>query len=310
MNMDQPQNAQEFYHKLFRSLFFYLLFIFTSHSLIAQDDLLSKLELETGSNKAVYVLASFKGDKIINIQTNETVKKNNLDVRVNHLFGNIGKESGGGFHNLYGFDQSQDIRIGFHYGISDRFMAGVSRSKRNENFEGLLKFKLLQQTTNDKTPLSITLFGNATFSAKSASLVEKDIHRLTYNSQIILSRKFSPKFSIVLTPSFLHRNFIEAEDQNDIISVGGGFRLKVTQSTSIIADYFHSFRPKISGTEYFAPLGIGVEIETGGHVFSIMFTNASGILENDFLVNTVDDWAKGGIKFSFIVSRMFKFGKS
>lgn len=276
----------------------------------AQDDLLSKLEAETAKDKSETVLATFKGDKVINIQTNETVKKNNLDVRVNHLFGNIGTESGGGFHNLYGFDQSQDIRIAFHYGLSDRLMAGFSRSKRNENFEGLLKFKLLQQTTDKKIPLSITLFGNTTFSARSASLVEKDIHRLTYNAEMVLARKFSSKFSLVLIPSFLHRNFVEAGDNNDVFSIGGGFRLKLTQSTSIIADYFHSFRPTVPGREYRDPLGLGVEIETGGHVFSIMFTNASGILENDFLVNTQDDWAKGGIKFSFIVSRMFKFGKS
>jgi hypothetical protein len=285
-----------------------MIFLF-SMTAVAQDDLLSKLESATDDSTPEYILATFKGDKIINIQTNETVKKNNLDVRVNHLFGNIGKKSGGGFHNLYGFDQSQDIRIAFHYGITDRLMAGVSRSKRNENFEGLLKFKLLQQTTNNKIPLSITLFNNATFSAKSASLVKKDIHRLTYNSEVILTRKFSSKFSFALIPSYLHRNYVEAEDNNDIFSLGAGFRLKITQSTSIIADYFHSFRPEVPGREYFDPLGIGVEIETGGHVFSIMFTNASGIVENDYLVNTVDEWAKGGIKFSFIVSRMFKFGK-
>ncbi|TAH40331.1 MAG: hypothetical protein EYC69_10995 [Bacteroidetes bacterium] len=284
--------------------------LFSAGSLFAQDDLLSKLESVSEDGKSEYVLASFKGDKIINVNTTETVKKQNLDVRIHHLFGNIGKESGGGFHNLYGFDQSQDIRIGFHYGLSDRLMAGLSRSKRNENFEGLLKFKLLQQTTDKKTPLSITLFGNATFSAKAASLVDKDVHRLTYNTQVILARKFSSKFSLVLIPSYLHRNFVEAEDENDIISIGGGFRWKFTKSTSIIADYFHSFRSDIPGREFFDPIGLGVEIETGGHVFSIMFTNASGILENDYLVNTEDDWAKGGIKFSFIVSRMFKFGKS
>jgi hypothetical protein len=290
---------------------FFLLYSFTflSIGLYAQDDLLSKLQEETGPLPREVVLGTFKGDKIINVQTNETVKKNNLDVRINHLFGNIGKESGGGFHNLYGFDQSQDIRIAFHYGITDRLMAGWSRSKRNENFEGLLKFKLLQQTTDKKVPLGITLFGNATYSAKSGALVEKDIHRLTYNAEMILTRKFSSRFSIAIIPSFLHRNFVEAEDNNDIFSLGGGFRLKITQSTSFVADYYHSFRPKMTGHDFYDPIGAGFEIETGGHVFSIMFTNASGILENDYLVNTVDDWTKGGMKFSFIISRMFKFGK-
>lgn len=293
----------------FKSTGLCMMLLLLAGTINAQDDLLNKLEAETKGGETEYVLASFKGDKVINIQTNETVKKNNLDVRINHLFGNIGKQSGGGFHNLYGFDQSQDIRIAFHYGFTDRLMVGMSRSKRNENFEGLIKFKLLQQTTDKHIPLSITLFGNSTFSAKSAALVDNDIHRLTYNAELILARKFSSRFSALIIPSFLHRNLVEDSDENDIFSIGGGFRLKITQSTSLIADYFHSFRPEIPGRKYYDPLGIGVEIETGGHVFSIMFTNASGILENDFLVNTEDEWAKGGIKFSFIISRMFKFGK-
>ncbi|MBP6334595.1 MAG: hypothetical protein KA444_03910 [Bacteroidia bacterium] len=283
-----------------------LLFHFAS----AQDDLLNKLLEETGPAKREYVLATFKGDKIINIQTNETVKKNNLDVRINHLFGNIGAESGGGFHNLYGFDQSQDIRIAFHYGITDRLMTGVSRSKRNENFEGLVKYKLLQQTTDNGMPISVTVFSNVTYSAKAAALVEKDIHRFTYNTQAIFTRKFSSKFSLAIIPSYLHRNFVEADDENNTFSIGTGLRLKITQSTSLITDYFHTFRPTMPGTEYYDPFGIGVEIETGGHVFSLMLTNASGIIENDYLVNTVDSWSKGGMKFCFTISRMFKFGKS
>ncbi len=295
--------------KHIRFLLSLLLFLMTQ-GLFAQEDILSQLQSEVDPSEKEYVLATFKGDKVINVQTNETVKKDNLDVRINHLFGNIGKESGGGFHNLYGFDQSQDIRIALHYGITDRLTAGVSRSKRNENFEGLLKYKLLRQTSDKKIPISISLFTNATVSAKAAELVIKDIHRLTYNSQVIIARKFSTKFSMVLIPSYLHRNFVEAEDQNDVFSLGAGFRLKITQSTSLIADYFHTFRDDIPGRNYSDPLGIGIEIETGGHVFSLMFTNASGIIENDFLVNTVDEWSKGGVKFSFIISRMFKFGNS
>lgn len=275
----------------------------------SQDELLKQLQQETGTNGNNKVIAVFKGDKIINLQTNETVKKKNLDFRVNHLFGNVGKKSGGGPHNLYGFDQSADIRIGFHYGITDRLMAGVSRSKRMENLEGLLKFKALEQSVDNRMPVGLTLFTNATYSAIDKSLVEKSAHRMTYVTQAIISRKFSSGFSMVIVPSYLHRNVVSADDENDVMSIGAGFRLKVTPSTSVILDYVHTLGRDQLIAETFAPLGAGVEIETGGHVFTIMFTNASGILENDFLVNTQDDWAEGGFKFSFIVSRMFQIGK-
>ena len=291
--------------KTINSLFFLLL---SAGQLIAQDDLLKQLQSETPQTEEK-VIATFKGTKIVNIQSNETVKKGNLDVRVKHLFGNIGTESGGGIHTLYGFDQSNDIQIALHYGITDRLMAGFSRSKRNENLEGLLKFRLIEQTTDNKKPIGIAVFGNATLSTISGALVDKFEHRMTYFAQVIVSKKFSSKFSAVLTPSFLHRNLVPENDQNDIIGLGAGLRCKVTRSTSVIADFSYVTPRADLSPERMNPVGIGIEIETGGHVFSMLFTNASGILENDYLPNTVDDWMKGGVKFSFIISRMFRFGK-
>lgn len=295
---------------MLKHTFSLLLFLITSLCVQAQDDLLKQLESQMKPAQNEPVLATFKGHKIINMMTNETVKKRNLDIRINHLFGNIGKESGGSVHNLYGFDQSQDIRIAAHYGFSDRLMAGWSRSKRNETLEALMKFKVLEQTTNHKIPISITVFGNATATTKSKTLVDKDIHRFTYFGELIVARKFSPKFSLIAAGGYLHRNLVSADDDNDVISLSGGLRLKFTPSASVILDYCHTFGREHLLEKTYDVLGAGIEIETGGHVFSIMFTNASGILENDYLVHTEDSWTKGGIKFSFIISRMFKFGNS
>jgi hypothetical protein len=284
------------------------LFIFISLSSVAQDDLLKQLETQTPSAKEP-VIATFKSTKIINVQTNETNKKRNLDFRVSHLFGNVSKESGGGSHNLYGLDQSNDIRIAFTYGITDRLMIGVSRCKRDENFDGDLKFRLLEQTTDNKSPLAITLFGQSTLSGKEniGGLYDKFEHRINHCAQIIFARKFSSNFSFEIVPSYVHRNIVSIGDENDLYSIGGGFRYKFTKSASVIADYFYTLnRPELTADDHYDPLGIGFEIETGGHVFTIMFTNASGILENDYIPNTVDSWSKGGFKFAFNISRTFK----
>lgn len=291
------------------TIFIFLFCIFNCKNSFSQDDLLKALQSEVpASNEKV--IAIFKGNKIINVETNETVRRKNLDFRISHLFGNIGKESGGGIHNLYGIDQAADIRLGFHYGLTDKLMIGVSRVKRNENFEGLVKYRLLEQTSNGNMPIGLTLYGNATHSIKSSELFEKDIYRLTYCAQMILTHKFSPKFSLAIIPGMVHRNFVQADDENTLYSLSGGFRCKFTRSASLIADYSYTFGRKDVFTDYKNVLGAGVEIETGGHVFSVMFTNASGLLENDYLVNTVDSWSKGGMKFSFIISRMFKLGKN
>ncbi len=272
------------------------------------EDLLKQLQTQE-KPMTEYVIATFKSTKIINLQTNETIKQRNLDFRVSHLFGNIGKESGGGIHDLYGLDQSNDIRISFNYGITDKLMVGVARAKRNEAFEGQAKYKLLEQTTDGKTPLAITLFAQSAMTTKEdvEGFYQKFIHRLDYCGQIILARKFSPRLSFELVPTWVHRNLVELGDSNDIYSVGGGVRWKFTRSSAIVVDYAHNVFPK-NRKGYQDPLGIGVEIETGGHVFTIMFTNAVGLLETDFIPNTYDSWNKGGMKFSFNISRMFKLG--
>jgi len=291
-----------------------LLFTLFSTAVFAQDDLLKQLESQSKPVREP-VIATFKSTKIINIQTNETNKKRNLDFRVSHLFGNVGEASGGGYHNFYGFDQSNDIRIAFNYGITDRLMVGVARAKRNEALEGTAKFKALEQTTDNKMPLSVSIFGESAFTtvANTQGYYDQTIHRLSYCGEVIIARKFSPRFSFEIVPTWIHRNIVNVGDTNDLILLGGGVRWKFTKSSAIVADYFYTISPTnraMPGVTYQDPLGAGVEIETGGHVFTIMFTNAIGLLETDFLANTVDSWSAGGFKFSFNISRTFKLGKA
>jgi len=183
-------------------------------------------------------------------------------------------------------------------------------TKRNENFEGLAKYRLLEQTSDMKMPIAITFFGNTTYSIKESPQLDKNVYRLTYCSQLVFARKFSSNFSFEIVPTYIHRNFVPADDQNNTFSLSGGMRLKFTRSTSIITDYSHTFGRKELNQTVYDVLGIGFEIETGGHVFSLLLSNASGCLPNDYMVNTQDSWGKGGMKMGFIISRMLPFGKT
>ena len=247
-------------------------FIFMCLSAGAQDNMMALLQKESDST-AEKTLATFKSPKLVNLQSPETVKKGNLEFRITHLFGNIGSESGGGVHTLYGFDQSNDIRIGFTYGLSDRLNIGFSRFKRFENLTGEIKFRALEQTSEGSMPLSITLWSNAAYSPRVGDF-EKSVHRMTFATQAVLARKFSSSLSFELVPSFVHQNLAPHGYENDIFSVGAGGRWKFTRSASIVVDYMYS------------------------------------ILENDYIPHTVDTWEKGGVKFSFHITRNFTFGKS
>jgi hypothetical protein len=290
----------------------YAFLLFFPASVFAQDDLMKILEEET-PKQSEKVIATFKTTRIINAQSLETVKARSLDFRIAHRFGSIGDTLTGGFHSLFGLDNSADIRIAFEYGITDRLTLGFSRSKRRENLEGLIKFRLLEQTTDNSTPIAVTLFSNAAFTPEKDvnGYYSNSLHRLSYTFQAIIGSKITSGFSLQVMPTLVHRNYVENfYDQNNLVSVGIGGRLKLTRSLGIIGDYFYNFnKEKYRDTTYYFPLGLGFELETGGHVFTIMFSNSAGLIENDFLPYTRESWLDGGYKFSFNISRVFTFPK-
>lgn len=294
--------------------FLTLLFLFSALSLAeAQEDLLAQLE-SAEPKISEKVFATFKTTRIVNGHSIETVKKNSLDFRITHHFGDVSGQ-GGGIHTLYGFDQASDIRIAFEYGISDRLTAGVGRSKIGEMLDGYLKYRLLQQTSDNKMPVSVTLFTNAAITPQKKIGNEYDVfaHRISYAYQALIARKISSKLSLQIAPTFIHRNYLfNPKDESDLVSVGVGGRIRLTRSLALLADYFYTFSTfrNINKQTYFLPLGLGVEIETGGHVFHMFFTNNAAILENSFIANTTSSWTQGEFKFGFNISRTFSLGST
>lgn len=292
-------------------------------AVMAQDDL-SKMFGKDSVSKGP-VIATFKSTRIINGQSNETLKKGELDFRVAHRFGDLGGDAGGS-KTFFGIDNSTDIRIAFEYGITDRLMVGLSRAKGSGNFsqlyEGLAKFKILQQTLDNRIPLGITVFGNAVVTSMKSSTVESDAayfdnfsSRMSYTGQVILSRKFGNILSLAVLPTYIHRNRVVHMDVNDMFAVGVGGRLRFSKRMALVVDYFLPFREQASkdyfegrGVKLYNPLGVGLEIETGGHVFSVNFTNSTAILENQFIPETTSTWLEGQFRWGFNISRRFSLG--
>ena len=286
----------------------FLVFTTTAH---AQDDLLDALADSTlEQNQRVF--ATFKTTRIVNVHSIETVKARGLDFRVTHHFGDVAG-GGGGVHTLYGMDQAADIRIAFEYGINDKLTVGAGRSKIGEMLDGYVKYRLLTQTQDKSMPVSATLLTSMAYTPAKAASDEYDnaAHRLSYTYQLLIAHKFSQKLSVQVTPSLLHRNYLfNPADAHDLFSVGVGGRLKLTKRFALLADYIYTFSDlrQEKGSGYYAPLGLGIEIETGGHVFHMFFTNNAGIIENAFIPNTTSSWLKGEFKFGFNISRVFILG--
>lgn len=284
------------------------------NSLFAQDGLDDFFE-EADSVKEK-VIATFKSTHLINAETNETVKKGTTDFRITHRFGNVAGVSGGG-HTLLGLDAATNIRFSFDYGVTDRFTVGIGRSKTNEHIDGSIKYKLMEQYKGG-FPISIVLYANTAFTPKKEVVNEfpKLSSRFSYAYQAIITKKINWRTSLGILPTFVHRNRVGNDinasngstDGNDLLAIGAMGRFKITQSVGIIAEYFYTFsefRENNATRPYFMPLGVGVEIETGGHVFQVNFTNASGIIYNDFIPNTNESWLDGAFKMGFTISRVF-----
>jgi hypothetical protein len=266
---------------------------------------------------AQIVSETFNSTRIINGHSNETLKKRNFEYRIEHRFGDIAGTNGGA-QSGFGFDNASDIRFAAEYGINDKLMMGIGRSKGNSIayksvIDGFMKHKILEQKEKGM-PISMTFLSMMTYSyAKKSSDVlsisyfPKDIHRLAYSSQLIITRKFGSRLSLALNPTYVHRNYVNSFDQNDLFALGGAINLKMTKTLGLLFEYYHAFRNSNPNSYYQDALSVGFEWATNGHSFHFNFTNASLFNETQFIPATIERWDLGQFRLGFSIARTFKF---
>lgn len=288
--------------------FIVLLGLFLSSArLVAQEDttdLLSLLEQEDAKDKTEYAKASFKTTRVINAQSMENVAGGVMDMKISHRFGFLS----GGAYELFGLDQAY-IRIGLDYGITDRLMVGWGRSNFEKTYDVFFKYKLLRQSTGKKNmPVTLSWFSSSSINTlkwQDTTRVNYFTSRLSYTHQLILGRKFSESTSLQIMPTLVHRNIVKnLDEKNDVFALGIAGRQKLTKRMAINAEYFYLLPGQVD-SKYQHSLSLGLDLETGGHVFQLHFTNSTSMIERGFVTETVGNWLKGDIHFGFNVSRVF-----
>ncbi len=301
---------------------FALLSLAIFNNIYAQDELKDLVTSSNNETKSEKVSATFKTSRLINFHSNETVRAHELDFRVDHLFGDLAGANGG-YQNYWGLANAADVRIGFEYGITNKLTAafGLSQGVGDQRllWDVYGKYKLLEQNVSGGSPIGITLLSNAAIStitpnidATSAAAFTNTAQRLSFNTQAIIVRKFNNNFSAAIIPTYIHRNLVAFGDQNSMFALGLGFRYKLTRRFGIVVDYGIPFRNKTTsdylnlvGKKYYNPLGVGLEIETGGHIFHVNFTNKEAMLEQQYLPTNSKTWSNGGFRWGFNISRTF-----
>lgn len=274
-------------------------FLLHFKTLFAQDDLLN--ELEESSTTEVYEQPAFKAMKIGNLQSTKVAAKGDLYLYVSHRFGTL-KD---GLSTFFGFDNA-NTKIQLVYGVFKNMQIGISRESVRKTYAASTKVKLKSQS--DKFPVNLVAYGTVNINTQIRkeqypNLIFKD--RLSYASQLLISRRLNNNLSLQIAPTYIRQNLVfEPQQDHNQYALGLGGRVKISKRMSINLDYVHNFS-RNDATIYNNPLTFGVDIETGGHVFQLLFSNAQSTNEPGFISNAAGDWSDGDVFFGFNIVRVF-----
>jgi hypothetical protein len=267
------------------------------------DDLLAK----ENEPETEYATATFKATRIINGHSIERMQQRQLEFRISHRFGEISS----GSYDLYGLDFSQ-IHLGLEYGITNWLEVGIGRSNFEKTADGFAKLSILRQSTGaKKMPVHLSYLVSTEVTGLKWSDPAANNYfssRVSYVHQLLIARKFNEFFSLELNPTYVHRNLVkDAIEPNDLFALGVGARYKITKRTSLNAEYYYVYRRngKYLDTKYYNPLSVGIDIDTGGHVFQIMLTNCRAMREAGFIGKTTGNWLDRDFRLGFNISRTF-----
>lgn len=305
-----------------------LLFV-TSNTLFAQtnksepakkndsEDLMNILNQEPAKHEKEYTTGTFKSTRIANGQSIENLGAGILDFRISHRFGLINQ----GASSFWGLDGAT-TSLGFDYGITNWLMVGIQRSTYLKEYEGFLKAKILRQLDNGGMPVSVSYVGAVSVLSNAIPVYVPDTakyyfsNRVAYMNQLLVARKMNNWLSLQLMPTHIHYNLVNySGDPNDVIAMGIGGRIKLSNRIALTGEYYYQI-PSTKQHSDVDPaklnrnaLTLGIDIETGGHVFQLLFTNAASISERTAIGQTTGDWSKGDIHFGFNISRVFTIVK-
>ncbi len=255
-----------------------------------------------------YASASFKTTRVVNGHSIEHLGRGVLDFKINHRFAPLRQ----GFYDMFGLDNAT-IRTGLDYGITDRFMVGLGRNSYEKILDGYVKYKLLRQSTGKrKMPVTLVYLADAQIKTEKFSKPDRDnkfSSRFYYTHQLLLARKFSESTSLQLMPTLVHRNLtLSKADKNDVFAIGLAGRQKLTKRLAVTVEYYFVPEGQIE-SEYRNSLSIGFDIETGGHVFQLHFTNSAQMSYKGFITETAEPWFRSdgfsGVRFGFNIARVF-----
>ena len=247
----------------------------------------------------------FEGTRVVVGHSVELRRAGELDFLVAHKFGRVN----GGIDQFFGLDEAT-MRLGFDYAPQHWINVGIGRSTLNKLVDGFVKVQVLHQQSGVRTvPLTAVLLSTAAVTTRRFLDAPEAIrfrHRLSYTHQVLLARQFSERISVQLMPTFTHYNLVDRRDlRNDVISIGGAGKYQLNKFIAAKVEYYYALPDQLDPSRTNS-LAVGLDFDTGGHVFQLHLSNSGGLTEPEFIGNTTGSWSDGDIQIGFTISRVFR----
>jgi len=272
--------------------------------LFAQED-------TSAVEKSKPVRFTFGTTTLIENNTTETIYKGGLELEIKHRFSLIEN-----YHNLFGIYGSANTRLGLNYGITDRLMIGAGTTKDYKLQDIQWKYLILQQTEDNRIPVSLSYFGNIVADLRTEdnfgpAASFKQMHRLSYFTELIVARKINDMFSVQVAPSLIYFNSVPlnadttAGYKNLNLGLSAGARANLFGAHSLILEYDQLLTKQTPDVPTKPNFSFGWEISTATHTFQIFATNYNQIINQRNLVFNTNDITKGGLLIGFNIHVRF-----
>ena len=260
---------------------------------------------------------------LINGQTTEITPKGTFELRIQHRFGELDLKDFGNtvVEEFLGFDGSANIRFGFTVAVTDNFQMGIGRTKIGKTYDLEGKYRLIRQKETG-TPITLALYFNAGISSTEFPEVgpneffddnetpfeHKFAHRVTYNTQFLVSKKIGEKLSLELNPTFIYKNLVSPGDKNLTVAASLGGRYKTGITSSILFEIGTKFNNQEDN--YRPPIALAYEMGTAGHAFQIVVSSTNQILDQSVYTTLPLDYTDGKFLIGFNIKRTFWNGNN
>jgi uncharacterized beta barrel domain-containing protein DUF5777 len=243
-------------------------------------------------------LSLFHSIDVVNLPTAETLQKGDFHFEISHRF-NTPVSAGWG--EVFGFDGSVSMRLAMGYAFTNDLLFTLGRSNRDGNIDYRFKYKAFQ-IRSDVLPTLISVRVGGAYNGKAINIDNGDKHQ--FYGQLIVNTLYNKKLGIGFVPSYLYNSHIYCLDTQDSFTFGMYAQYYVSEGWNV----FLEFNPTVTGwRNKYNSMAFGVELETGGHFFKILFGNNTKLNPSQYLAGAVHEINSNDWHIGFNITRLLKF---